>query len=98
MNAADEGKYVAFVHNYDEKPKRRLYEMLKSQGLESGQPVCFFSDGEDTMRRLQMYLSPQSEHILDWFHFTMKLTVMNQMRKRLVGTEPAAWLDRKSVV
>jgi hypothetical protein len=27
--------------------------------------VTFFSDGEDTLRQLQMYLSPQSEHILD---------------------------------
>jgi len=39
-----------------------------------------------------MYLSPQSEHILDWFHIAMKLTVINQMRKGLVGAEPAAWL------
>jgi len=44
------------------------------------------------MRRLQLYLSPQSEHILDWFHVTMKLTVMSQMRKAMVGTEPVAWL------
>ena len=57
-----------------------------------GQPVTFFSDGEDTLRQLQMYMSPQSEHILDWFHITMKLTVINQMRKTLVGAEPAAWL------
>jgi len=95
INASGEGKYVAFVHN-DEKPKRRLYETLKSQGLEPGQPVSFFSDGEVTMRRLQLYLSPQSEHILDWFHVTMKLKVMNQMRKGMVGTEPVAWLAQWS--
>lgn len=55
--------------------------------------MTFFSDGEDTLRQLQMYLSPQSGHILDWFHITMKLTVINQMRKSVVGAEPAAWLD-----
>jgi hypothetical protein len=92
ITAPGEGKYLGFVLNYDEKPKRRLYESLRSQGLELGQPVTFFSDGEDTLRQLQMYVSPQSEHILDWFHITMKLTVINQMRKSLVGTEPAAWL------
>jgi hypothetical protein len=92
ITAAGEGRYLALVHNYDEKPKRRLYESLRSPGLESGQPVTFFSDGEDTLRQLQMYLSPQSEHILDWFHITMKLTVINQMRKSSVSTEPAAWL------
>jgi hypothetical protein len=46
----------------------------------------------DTVPQLQMYMSPQSEHILDWFHITMKLTVITQMRKSLVGAEPAAWL------
>jgi hypothetical protein len=63
--AQGESKYVAFVHNYDEKPKRRLFEVLKSQGLEADQPVRFLSDGGDTVRKLQMWLSPQSEHLLD---------------------------------
>jgi hypothetical protein len=92
ITAPGEGKYLGFVLDYDEKPKRRLYETLRSQGLELGQTVTFFSDGEATLRQLQMYVSPQSEHILDWFHITMKLTVINQMRKSLVGAEPAAWL------
>ena len=38
----------------------------------------FLSDGAETMRNLQMYISPQSEHWLDWFHITMRLTVMGQ--------------------
>ena len=93
ITAAGEGKYLGFVLDYDEKPRRRLYESLRSQGLEMNQPVTFFSDGEDTLRQLQMYMTSQSEHILDWFHVTMKLTVISQMRKSLVGAEPAAWLD-----
>jgi len=28
------------------------------------------------LRDLQLYLNPQSEHILDWFHITMRLTVL----------------------
>jgi hypothetical protein len=49
----------------------------------------FLSDGGDTVRDLQMYLSPESEHWLDWFHITMRLTVMGQMIQgtgRGVGT------------
>ena len=30
---------------------------------------------------LQQFLSPQAEHILDWFHITMRLTVMKQLAK-----------------
>ena len=92
--AQGDSKYVAFVHNYDERPKRRLFEVLKSQGLEADQPVRFLSDGGDTVRKLQMWLSPQSEHLLDWFHVTMRLTVMGQMRKSLNGVEPAALVEQ----
>jgi hypothetical protein len=43
------------------------------------QQIVFLSDGGDTVRELQNYLSPESEHLLDWFHITMRLTVMGQM-------------------
>lgn len=28
------------------------------------------------MRNLQSYLNPQTEHLLDWFHVAMGLTVL----------------------
>ena len=36
------------------------------------------------MRNLQLYLSPFAEHILDWFHITMRLTVLGQLAKGIV--------------
>ena len=39
------------------------------------------------MRNLQLYLSPQAEHVLDWFHITMRITVMKQMAKGLPDHE-----------
>jgi hypothetical protein len=45
------------------------------------QAVTFLSDGGDTVRDLQMYLNPQAEHLLDWFHISMRLTVMSQLAK-----------------
>ena len=41
------------------------------------------TDGGDTVRDLQLYLNPQAEHLLDWFHITMRLTVMGQMAKSI---------------
>ena len=35
------------------------------------------------VREVQQYLSPESEHYLDWFHLTMRITVMKQMAKGL---------------
>lgn len=85
VQAEGGAKVFAFVNKYDTKPKRRLYEVLKSQGLQMNQQVVFLSDGGDTVRDLQHYLSPESEHLLDWFHITMRLTVMGQMVKGMMA-------------
>jgi len=76
-------KCFAFVQTYDDKPKRRLFELLKSQGMQENQRIEFLSDGGDTVRDLQLYLNPQAEHYLDWFHVTMRLTVLMQMARGL---------------
>ena len=75
----ESSKCFGFVNRYDSKPKRRLFEILKSQGMQMNQAVTFLSDGGDTVRDLQMYLNPQAEHLLDWFHISMRLTVMSQL-------------------
>ena len=81
-------KCFGFVQTYDEKPRRRLWELLKSQGMQENQQVVFLSDGGDTVRRLQEYLHPSSEHLIDWFHITMRLTVLQQQRKALQAEQP----------
>ena len=83
--AEGSSKCFGFVNCHDRKPKRRLFELLKSQGMQMNQQVTFLSDGGDTVRELQLYLNPQAEHLLDWFHITMRLTVMNQFAKGLGG-------------
>ena len=94
-------KCFAFVQTYDKKPKRRLFEMLRSQGLQMNQQVEFLSDGGEDVRNLQLYLHPEADHLLDWFHITMRLTVMNQMAKGLpetVGKDEDQYELRPSVL
>jgi hypothetical protein len=69
------------VSGYDSKPRRRLFEVLQAQGLQMNQAVTFLTDGGDTVRDLTEGHSPLAQHILDWFHITMRLTVLNQMAK-----------------
>jgi hypothetical protein len=83
-------KCFGFVQRYDQKPKRRLFELLSSQGLQMNQEVTFLSDGGESVRNLPMYLSPQATYLLDWFHITMRLTVLEQMRKGLAAEAPPA--------
>jgi hypothetical protein len=82
-------KRCGFVQTLDTKPKRRLYEVLHAQGLQMNQQITFLSDGNDTLRALQLEMSPQATHIVDWLHLTMKLTVLEQYGKGLVQCEAA---------
>ncbi len=79
-------KCFGFVQTLETKPKRRLFEVLQAQGHQMNQQLTFLSDGGDTVRDLQLYLNPQAEHLLDWFHVTMRLTVMQQTAKGLPET------------
>jgi hypothetical protein len=80
-------KRFGFVQTLDTQSKRRLYEVLQSQGFQMNQAITFLSDGDDTLRKLQVELSPKATHILDWFHLTMQLTVLGQYGKGLAQCE-----------
>src|SRR5205823_7246735 len=80
-------KRLGFVQTLDTQSKRRLYEVLHSQGLQMNQEITFLSDGDDKLRKLQLEMSLQATHILDWFHRTIKLTVLGQFGKGLVHCE-----------
>jgi hypothetical protein len=69
-------KCFGFLQTYNEKPRRRLWELLKSRGIQENQQIVFLSDGGENVRRVQEYLHPFSEHLIDWFHITMRLTVL----------------------
>src|SRR5712692_9108232 len=81
MTGEQPSKRFGFVNTYETKPKHRLYEALKSQGMQMNQQITFLSDGGDDVRNLQLYLNPLAEHVLDWFHVAMRLTVLGQLAK-----------------
>ena len=66
---------------------------MKSQGMQENQQVVFMSDGGENVRRVQEYLHPFSEHLIDWFHITMRLTVLQQQTKTLQEERPEAGAD-----
>ena len=74
-------KCFGLVRTFDTKPKRRLFELLKVQGMQMNQQLVFLSDGGERVRDLQEYLNPEAEPWLDWFHITMRLTVLGQYVK-----------------
>ena len=90
-----EAKCFGYVQTYDQRPRRRLWDLLKPQGLQDHQQVVFMSDGGDDVRRVQAHLHPGSEHWIDWFHITMRLTVLQQQTKSLQAEAGRADLGKE---
>jgi hypothetical protein len=75
-----DGKCFAYVHTYDNKPSRRLFEFLKSRGVQENHTVRFVTDGEDDVRAVPELLSAESEHMV--------------VSRRLVKTQQMHWTRR----
>jgi hypothetical protein len=84
------GRCFAFVQTVDDKPRARLVDTLRQQGMQPRQQIVFMSDGAETLRRLQQNIAPEAEHVLDWFHVTMRLIILGQIIK-------GAWTDAATV-
>ncbi|RUS92295.1 hypothetical protein DSM106972_099550 [Dulcicalothrix desertica PCC 7102] len=97
IKADGTSKTFGMVASYDTKPQRRIFEVLKSQGMQMNQQVTFLSDGEESIRELQYYLNPNAEHILDWFHITMRITVMTQIAKGITKEDVDLDISSESI-
>jgi hypothetical protein len=78
-----DNRYFGCVPTVDDRPKRRIFEVLREQGLRMNQDLVFLTDGGDNLHALVDGYSPRTEHYLDWFHVTMPLTVLGQYAKGL---------------
>ena len=78
------------ISNQNEKPKRHLFEVLESQGIKDSEGGCFMSDGGESLKNLQTHINPNAKHILEWFHITMKITVLKQYVKGVTNIDEQA--------
>jgi hypothetical protein len=58
------------VQTHDDKPERRLFEVLRAQNLRINQDLTFLTDGGNSVRSFLDGISPCAEHYLDWFRAT----------------------------
>jgi hypothetical protein len=61
--------------------------------MQENQQLLFMTDGGENVRRVQEYLHPFSEHLIDWFHITMRVTVMQQQIKALQDERPPIGIE-----
>jgi hypothetical protein len=68
--AVRDHRYFGLVQTHDDKPERRLFEVLRSQDLRMNQGLTFLTDGGDSVRGFLDGISPCAENYLDWFRAT----------------------------
>ena len=83
-----DSRYFGLVQSFDDRPKRRLHDVLREQGLQMNQDITFLTDGGDTVRNLAAEMSPCAEHVLDWFHITMRLA---ETAEQVIAMHRPAW-------
>ncbi len=91
-------KYFGLTVRYDQKPKRRIYDVLKSQNMQQNQEIVFLSDGEEALWNIQEFINPNSIFVLDWFHITMRITVLNQFIKGMIHVDEKAGMELKELL
>jgi hypothetical protein len=84
------GRCFAFVQTVDDKPRARLVETLRQQGMQPQQEGRLLVRRRRHSPQSAAEHRPEAEHMLDWFHVTMRLTVLGQMIK-------GAWADAGTV-
>lgn len=86
-------RYIGVVHGYDRKPQRRILDHLKKQGVQANQDITFITGGGEEVRSLAEMIAPASDHVLDWFHITMRITVLRQFAQGLENHDAQAGQD-----
>ena len=81
-------RYFDLVQTHDHQLKRRVVSVLREQGLSMTDEMTFLTDGADNVRNLALDMSPSAQHLLDWFHLTMRLTVLIRYTKGLKHYDP----------
>ncbi len=51
--------------------------------------MTFLTDGGEEVRALTKLVTPEAEHVPDWFHITMRLTVLGQYARGVVHHDKA---------
>ena len=79
----------ALVRSVAEQPHALLRAALQDQGWREGDPVTAISDGDPALPALVRSATGGSvEHILDWFHLSMRVQHVEQVMRGLCALEP----------
>jgi hypothetical protein len=75
----------AFVRNGGSEAVSAVGLALRHCGVDEATSVTVLTDGDAGLRAIHQQVAPQADHILDWFHISMKFTNLQQLAKGING-------------
>ena len=82
------GHYFTMNNTSQLEMRARTLQALECEGYTGHGEVTVLSDGAEIMKRLPKALPKPTTHIIDWFHFAMKIRPMQQIADHVVGSRP----------
>src|ERR1035441_6890199 len=89
----------AFVRNGGSEAVSAVGLALRRCGVNEATSVTVLTDGDAGLRAIHQQVVPRADHILDWFHISMKFTNLQQLAKGInadggVRSHALAEIDR----
>jgi len=75
----------ASVRNGSSETAEITRRALQQQGVDQSTKITVFTDGDAGLRTIQHRVAAQAEHVLDWFHISMKFQHLKQLAKGING-------------
>src|SRR5664279_3487623 len=71
----------AFVRNGGSDAVSAIGLALQHRGANQATSVTVLTDGDAGLRAIQQQVAPHADHVLDWFHISMRFTNLKQIAK-----------------
>ena len=75
----------AFVRDGGSEAVNTTALALRRHGVNESTTLTVLSDGDAGLRALHHQLAPQADHVLDWFHISMRFQNLKQVPKGICG-------------
>jgi hypothetical protein len=80
----------AFVRNGGSVAVSAIDHALQRCGVNEATSVTVLTDGDAGLRAIQQQVAPHADHVLDWFHISMRFTNLQQIAKGVNATVDGA--------
>ena len=81
---------LAAVRNGGAETIEATRRALQQHGVAQNTNVTVLTDGDSGLRAVQRHVSPQAEHVLDWFHIALRFENLKQVAKGINGLTEGA--------